>query len=74
MDENEIFISKIQDFQILKDNSSNNSNINYSSYKVKRIIDNQIYRMYQFKLSDYWGKLISTKKKYIIIDKLNKIT
>jgi NIMA (never in mitosis gene a)-related kinase len=73
MDENEIFISKIQDFQILKDNSSNNSNINYSSYKVKRIIDNQIYRMYQFKLSDYWGKFISTKKKYIIINKLNKI-
>ena len=73
MIKNEECISKMQDFQILKVKSSEDINNNFSIYKVKRILDNQIYMMYQFKLNDYWGKLISSKKFDTIANKINKI-
>ena len=73
MIENEEYISKMQDFQILKVKTQEDINNNFSIYKVKRILDNQIYMMYQFKLNDYWGKLISSKKYNIIANKINKI-
>ena len=65
MIENEEYISKMQDFQILKVKTQEDINNNFSIYKVKRILDNQIYMMYQFKLNDYWGKLISSKNNQI---------
>ncbi len=73
MIKNEEYISKMQDFQILKVENSEDINNNFSIYKVKRILDNQIYMMYQFKLNDYWGKLISSKKCNTIANKINKI-
>lgn len=60
------FISQWSDFAIITKESEN-------TFKVRRIIDNQLYRLVSIPLNDYWGNLIKDKSLHPVIKKIDKI-